>query len=365
MEQIIIKDKNTGQLTVRRPYYNMESIGTPLNHLQQPIKFRDSNSFVCYKNYKQLVYKPVTIYHNLTNIANVSGYVLASDSKSFTVPSNIKINGVDVLKGDLIDLPANTASSMKIIAGIWIATTPTLITLLNPPTYNIGSAYHFGYPWRFQPVDGEAGAYEGLVQVDLANRSHTNVSSIDVPNKDVMYQHRTSRGSYTNFTNLSSQGVTTNFDDVFNVRRLELMVSSVRSSGDRSYPSASFNIGNGNNTSYSYLFINANTDRRQSNGFTYWATGQVEWFYTDVFNKTFTQIRITDSANSRAAIHTLGFLKPGACRFWCDEGLYPPNGSIIHIPDSVADDMRPKIPAGDYDVITNDNTAQWKIKKRP
>jgi hypothetical protein len=314
---------------------------------------------VC-QTYRRHILEVVEFSHLLRSAADFATGVVAPDSQSIEFPGPMAIGGAAVQAGDTIEIRSGVAATLRVPPGVWEATTDQIVTLTNPPTYTATSTDFMGLPWRFQiNANNEL---EGLV---LAAYQNTTIQQHTIAVNGPLRIFDNNISTAGDAASLSSnQGVTVNFTEISPIR-MEFLVSSVKTRADAKYPSAALSIRRSHSTnSINNFFINYKTGTRAWNGTAHvWSSGALEWWYSDVLtNVAISTLAIADNGGSRATPYHLGCLVSGNSRISID-GEFPPNGAIVTIPESVANQLRPVQPAGDYTVLENSGTAPWRLQR--
>jgi hypothetical protein len=351
--QVLFRNSND-KIIVAPAYFASAKFGSLLGEHKKPIDIRGIDKALTYKSHKRIVLKTPDFLHLLRNQADLSGSVIAADSRSLDAPSSISIDGIAVQVGDLIEIRKTQASALKISPGTWTAETTSHLSLSKPPVYTATSISNFGYGWRYRKDTN--GDLIGLAQVIPSNIVLAQTRpTIPVGSIDNLLDANLS--SLVAMSSASWQGMTATFTPVNNVRRIALVANSVRMSYDVSFPSASFNISD-NVGAIDNLFWNMES---RTQGGSPWSYGSLETYATNVINRSISKFVINDESGSRAYM-SLEICVDGASQILI-KGDAPTNGSRLIISDSIASQFFPVISGGTYDVVNNDGVSPWRIKK--
>lgn len=351
----LLSRSSTGKRIVIDSYYANAKANTPLGALYAPVDPRSPDPKIVYKAHRKLSLEPVTFTHLLKTAADLPNPVLSNNSLTMAIASDVSVDGVPALPGDLLEMSKALATTLKTSPGVWEFADKRTLSLKNAPVFTMSSVSAIGQPWRYRLND--QGNLIGLISVVPQNQVVTQGSvAVNAPLKLL----DNSFSTWMDMASLSSgQSVTINFTAI-DVRRIVLRATSSKQPGDKNMPSATFGFRNQSGPIGS-LFTNIRTGLPAANGAFSYARGSEETWATDTTLRSISGFQLNDSGASRAYT-SIELDVDGASRISIN-GEFPTNGSTIIIPEYVSSSFYPAIAAANYIVLNNDGVTPWELRK--
>ncbi|MGL5064537.1 MAG: hypothetical protein ACRC62_31495 [Microcoleus sp.] len=353
----LLSQSTTGLRIVADSFYANFKQATLLGENYRPIDLRSPLPKLVYKAHRKISLEPVTLTHLLKVATDLPSPVLSNNALTMTIGSDGIIDSIPVEANDLVEISKSLAVALGVSPGTWRFTDKRTLNLENPPKYTMTSYGSIGERWRYR-VDAENGDLIGLQSVAA--------SGVTVKNNSTAIRNfaRLVDGnpySYADASDASNQSSTVNFTPIQHVRRLAMKATSWKTAADNSIPAAQFGIQDQTLSPLGPLFTNADTGARQVGGQVLWARGSFSYWVSDDLDRTFSSFTLNDAGSSRSYT-SLEILIDGPCQILIN-GEAPTAGSQITIPDYVASALRPSILSGDYAVIANSGSEQWRLRK--
>lgn len=353
----VLSQSSTGQRIVTDSYFANFKTLSPLGALYEPSTVRSPAPKIVYVTHGKLRLEAVTFTHLLKVVTDLPNPVLSNNLLTMAIANDVTIDGVDVETGDLLEMSRPLAVALGVSPGTWKFDNKRSMTLLNPPKYVLNGLYSsIGMPWRYRTDDN--GDLIGLAPVAASGTSVVN-NSTAIKNMGRLLD--SNFYSYVDASDASNQSSTLKFTAIEHVRKMALRATSAKTNYENRIPNAQFGIQDQNASPLGSLFINCDTGVRQSNGQTVWARGAPVEYYSDVMDRTFSAITLNDAGNARSyASAELLLDLPSQINI---KGEIPTAGSIITITEDIAASFKPAVAAGDYLVVENSGSLQWRIRK--
>lgn len=352
----ILAQTPSGQKIIKDSFFANFAVDTPLGERYEPVSAKSSDKKLVYGGHRKLTLEPVTIQHLLKVATDIPSPVLSNNALTITVASPLIVDGVVVDAGEEIIMSREISTALGTSPGLWRADSQTQITLINPPTYTMNDVWAaIGAPWRYR-MDGAD--IIGVIPITPAAQVRTNLVG------STLGMARLLDGniwSYADASSASTLSFRVSFTAVNNVRRIAVTATSARERTDTSMPSAKMGLQDQSGGGIGNLFYNLDTGAQQSTGQVTWATGQTTIYSTQEIDRTVSAFTINKPTGARTYV-SIELCVDGNSQIRIG-GEIPTNGSLVTIPEWVADNFYPAIAPGTWQIVTNDNTGPWRLRK--